>query len=198
MPFTSPQSWFRQWPYQLIISTAALDLISKWLIRKWIFLGEGGVDWFGYLRDGKFSAAYLPREAWLPFVNIVHVWNRGVSFGLLASHYWWKPLALAVMTGFIVVLLLRWLQQNPDKLTRVALALIIGGALGNMLDRLAFGAVYDFIDVHLQAWPTLCRNVQENWGYACHWPAFNLADSFIFVGAVLFLISSFRARPKAS
>ena len=111
------------------------------------------------------------------FFNLVPVWNRGVSFGLLASDSPWSPYILAVMAGGIVLGLAFWLWRTERGLTRLALALAIGGAIGNLLDRLRFGAVVDFLDVHLA-------------GY--HWPAFNIADSAISIGIALLLIDSFR------
>ena len=110
-----------------------------------------------------------------PFFNLVLVWNRGVSFGMFggqdAAYLPWVFVALALA---IVAFLLTWLRRAPDGLTATALGLVIGGALGNVVDRLRFGAVVDFLDFHVA-------------GY--HWPAFNLADAAICVGAGLLLVS---------
>ncbi len=108
-----------------------------------------------------------------PFFNLVLVWNRGVSFGMFsqagASGPWiLSGLALAVVFG-----LLYWLRQAETRLIVVGLALVIGGALGNVIDRIRFGAVVDFLDFHIADY---------------HWPAFNTADSAIFVGAGLLLL----------
>ncbi len=108
----------------------------------------------------------------LPFFNLVLVQNRGVSFGLLATDHtlgrWLLILITASVTGGLVV----WLMRARSRAQAPALGLVIGGALGNLVDRLRHGAVTDFLDLHAR-------------GY--HWPAFNLADSAIVVGALLLL-----------
>ena len=108
----------------------------------------------------------------LPFFNWVLVWNRGVSFGLFSAHPEWMPWILLSLTTAMTLAMTVWLFLTPRILTVYGLACVIGGAVGNILDRLQHGAVVDFLDFHLG-------------GY--HWPAFNLADSFIFIGIVFFL-----------
>lgn len=111
-----------------------------------------------------------------PFFNLVKVWNPGVSFGMLQDipNGQWVLSGLAIV---IVAFLFVWLRKVDDRFNAIALGLIIGGALGNIIDRLRFSAVFDYLDFHA-------------FGY--HWPAFNLADSFIFIGVLLLLIDSFR------
>lgn len=112
----------------------------------------------------------------LPFLNLVRVLNDGVSFGMLGGVVpWWGLIAFAAV---IVAWLLIWLWKAPDRQTGAALGLIIGGALGNILDRLRYQAVPDFLDFHFGTY---------------HWPSFNLADVAIFCGAALLLWDSFRA-----
>ena len=112
----------------------------------------------------------------LPFLNLVRVLNEGVSFGMLGGFVpWWGLIALA---GVIVAWLLIWLWRAPDRLTAAALGLIIGGALGNILDRVRYQAVPDFLDFHYGSY---------------HWPSFNLADVTIFCGAALLFWESFRS-----
>lgn len=106
------------------------------------------------------------------FFNIVMVWNYGVSFGLFAGHR--KPLILTAISLAIVLVLLIWLARNHDRLTAWAIGIVIGGAIGNVIDRLRFGAVADFLDFHIGTY---------------HWPAFNIADSAIFIGVVLLVLS---------
>lgn len=111
-----------------------------------------------------------------PFFNLVAVWNRGVSFGLLASD---DPLTPYYLSGFavaVVIGLMVWLARANTPLLRISLGLIIGGAIGNVIDRLRYSAVVDFIDWHA-------------FGY--HWPAFNIADSAISIGVVFLLFDSF-------
>lgn len=111
----------------------------------------------------------------LPFLNLVRVLNDGVSFGMLGGVVpWWGLVALAAV---VVAWLLIWLWKAPDGLTGAALGLIIGGALGNILDRLRYQAVPDFLDFHYGSY---------------HWPSFNLADVAIFCGAALLFWDNFR------
>ncbi len=113
----------------------------------------------------------------LPFFNLVTVWNYGVSFGMFntgaeTTAWIFSLLALAISSALVV-----WLVRTDQVLLTGALGLIIGGAIGNVIDRLRFGAVFDFLDFHAFGW---------------HWPAFNVADSAITVGvAVLFVDSLF-------
>ena len=109
------------------------------------------------------------------FFNLVMVWNRGVSFGLLdgdSPAMRWLLVALALGVACLLAL---WLARLEARLPVVALGLVIGGALGNAVDRVLRGAVADFFDFHL-------------WGWS--WPAFNLADSAITVGAALLLLDA--------
>lgn len=108
-----------------------------------------------------------------PFFNLVLVWNPGVSFGMLSGLGDAQPALLAAVTVAIAVLLLVWLQHEERRLPRTALVLVLSGAIGNLIDRVRFGAVVDFLDFH---WA----------GY--HWPAFNVADSAIVIGAGLLLL----------
>jgi signal peptidase II len=118
------------------------------------------------------------------FLNLVMVWNPGVSFGLLQSWSPFMPWLLSALSGAIVGGLVWWLAKAKGRWLSGALGLVIGGAVGNVIDRLWYGAVADFIDFHLA-------------GH--HWPAFNVADTAIVVGvAVLVLDALFadRERPK--
>jgi signal peptidase II len=107
----------------------------------------------------------------LPFLRLVEVWNRGMSFGLFneAGASW----AFVVVAALVSAALLWWLSLPGRGLTALGIGLVLGGALGNVVDRLRFGAVFDFLDFHVAGW---------------HWPAFNLADSAITVGVVLLLL----------
>lgn len=116
-----------------------------------------------------------------PFFNLVMGWNRGVSFGLFSSGPgiidWLLPIAVLAITGALVV----WLYRAESLRVAIGIGLIVGGAIGNLIDRLRFGAVADFLDFHAA-------------GY--HWPAFNLADSGITVGAALLILDSLFIREK--
>lgn len=111
----------------------------------------------------------------LPFFDLTMVWNRGVSFGMMQTDGGYGRFALILFTGAIVVALLIWLWRCRRTLEAVALGGIIGGALGNIYDRLVYGAVADFFDFHLM-------------GY--HWYVFNLADAAISIGVGLLMLAS--------
>jgi signal peptidase II len=132
-------------------TVVVLDQLTKWAILTWL---ERAI-------------------ALTPFFNLVVVWNRGVSFGMLDSDGALAPWLLSGLALAVVVALLIWLRQVEHPLPAVGLGLIIGGAVGNVIDRVRFGAVIDFLDVHALGW---------------HWPAFNVADSAICIGAALLLV----------
>ncbi len=113
------------------------------------------------------------------FFNLVMVWNRGVSFGLFSDADDGRRWLLIAVTSGITLWLLLWLWRGPVRLVAISLGLVIGGALGNILDRLRFGAVADFFDFHIAGW---------------HWPAFNIADCAIVVGVCLLMLDSFLPR----
>jgi signal peptidase II len=110
-----------------------------------------------------------------PFFNLVLVWNRGVSFGMLNTLGDHGPWLLTLLAGGIGAFLIVWLLRETRPVTRLALWLVLAGAVGNAIDRVRFGAVVDFLDFHA-------------FGY--HWPAFNVADSAIVIGAGLILLDS--------
>ncbi|MEW5786315.1 MAG: signal peptidase II [Pseudomonadota bacterium] len=115
------------------------------------------------------------------FFNLVHVHNTGAAFSLFADQPGWQRgffLAVALAASAFILHLLRKTRGKP--LFCGALALVLGGAVGNVIDRLLYGHVIDFLDVHALGW---------------HWPAFNVADSGITVGAVLLVLDSLRKEP---
>lgn len=109
----------------------------------------------------------------LPFFNLVLVHNRGVSFGLFGGDSAWGPYVLSALAVAVSVALVFWARRADTRLLAGAIGAIIGGAIGNVIDRLRFGAVVDFLDFHL-----------PGTGLP-HWPAFNVADSAIVVGVAL-------------
>jgi signal peptidase II len=116
----------------------------------------------------------------LPFMNFVLAWNPGVSFGLFQGQ---APWVMIVGTSAITIGFLIWMWRTRNRVLGIALAMVVGGAVGNLVDRLRHGAVTDFIDLHVH-------------GY--HWPVFNVADSAITVGAALLLIDSLFGGKKSS
>jgi signal peptidase II len=140
----------------IALATIALDQATKWLVLTYLApLGEA--------------------IAITPFFNLVMVWNRGVSFGMFGSSGAFAPWILSGLAIAVVVALVIWLRRAAHYLTGVGLGLVIGGALGNVIDRVQYGAVIDFLDFHLAGW---------------HWPAFNVADSGICVGAAFLVADS--------
>jgi len=118
------------------------------------------------------------------FFNLVLVWNRGVSFGLLGGNdgvlQRWGLVALALAVAAVLTV---WLARGvEDRLQRWSFRLIVAGAVGNAIDRVVHGAVVDFVDFHYAGW---------------HWPAFNVADSAIVVGAALLVADGLRPRRAA-
>ena len=112
------------------------------------------------------------------FFNLVLAYNTGAAFSFLAGAGGWQRMffiAIAVIASVVIVYLLR--KPQNDRLMKIALALILGGAIGNVIDRVHLGHVVDFIQVHAG-------------GY--YWPAFNVADSAITIGAALLIWDSFR------
>ncbi len=115
------------------------------------------------------------------FFNLVRAWNTGVSFSMFSNFGLLGVVGLSLLSAFIVGLLLWWLKSEKSRFLQTAIGFIVGGAIGNIIDRLRFGAVFDFLDFHI---------------YDKHWPAFNAADSFICIGAVMVVLSSILAKKE--
>ena len=126
---------------------------------------------------------YVPNKI-TDFFNLTLMHNKGVAFSLLADQSGWQRYFLSIVAILIIIWLLYWLFKNrySQKLQNVALVLVIGGALGNVYDRIVLGYVVDFIELHYS-------------GY--YWPAFNVADSAICVGALLLIIDAFKNKEGA-
>ncbi|QIK37248.1 signal peptidase II [Caldichromatium japonicum] len=154
----------------LTLVVLILDQASKWLVLM----------------------AIAPHEviALTPHLHLTLLFNEGAAFGMLAGAAGWQRwffVALALgMSVFLTLWLLR--LQLEERLQAAALALIIGGALGNLIDRLWLGRVIDFIQVYLPFIPLPLFNP---------WPAFNLADSAISIGVILLLLATWRALPTS-
>lgn len=114
------------------------------------------------------------------FFSLVYVWNRGVSFGMF-SQIDSAALILSTLQFSIIIILLFWLYANQRPSLACALGFIIGGALGNLTDRIKNGAVADFLDFHVATY---------------HWPAFNLADSFVFIGVMILIFDDLIFKQK--
>jgi signal peptidase II len=114
----------------------------------------------------------------VPYFNLTYVHNTGAAFSFLSEAGGWQRWFFAGLALVISVVIAVWLARlkRHETLLAVALSLILGGAIGNLIDRLAYGYVIDFLDVYYQTW---------------HWPAFNIADSAITLGVILMLVESF-------
>lgn len=112
------------------------------------------------------------------FFNLTLVYNPGAAFSFLSTAGGWQRWALSAIAAALSLLIIVWLTRMPRRatLTVTALGLILGGALGNLADRLRIGQVVDFLDFHFAG---------------IHWPAFNVADAAITVGAVMMIIATF-------
>jgi signal peptidase II len=114
----------------------------------------------------------------LPVFNLTLVFNEGAAFSFLADAGGWQRWFFVGLAVLVSAVLLAWLWRlgPEERLTAAGLSLVAGGAVGNLIDRLAYGHVVDFLDFYWRAW---------------HWPAFNVADSAITVGVALLLLEAF-------
>ena len=118
----------------------------------------------------------------LPVLNLTMVWNRGVTFGLLAGFGDWGTMALTIIALAVVVVLGFWLRRAGSALMAGSIGAIAGGAVGNVLDRLRYGAVVDFIHAHVGGWS---------------WYVFNVADAAIVCGVAALLLDGLLTKPGA-
>ncbi len=143
----------------IAVVIVGLDQFSKYCIRQSFELGEG--------------------VAVLPFLNVIHTENRGAAFSFLTQAGGWQTILFIVIACVVSVYVIYWIMVTDPKerLTRVALNGVLGGAIGNLIDRVWFGQVTDFIDFHIKGW---------------HFAVFNVADSAITVGIGLLLVTVLR------
>ena len=174
----------------IILSVILVDQYTKWLVIEALRVDSADNTGFLHWLTSLHKLAYFinDREDFddktlSPFLNLVVVWNQGISFGMMDSHSPGMALVFIAISLVIALSMMIWLALSTQKTVAISLSLIIGGALGNVADRVRFDAVADFLDFHIQ------RH---------HWPAFNVADSCIVIGAgILMLISLFgKEAPK--
>ena len=140
----------------------ALDQASKWIMVSWLSLYE--------------------TVAVIPYFNLTMAHNRGAAFSFLANEGGWQRWFFIGLALVISVGLFFWLAKSAKtKMEAISISMILGGAIGNVIDRVYFGYVIDFLDVYYGSY---------------HWPAFNVADSAICIGAVLLIIDSFTAKSE--
>ena len=162
-PSTQQSSSMRKYFLVIAIVVLALDRLTKWAVASNI--APGG------------SVVVVPG-----FFSLTHVQNTGAAFGLFADYSaQWKIGALVSFSIFalVVVSALLWKHSHSFTTTTVGLSLILGGAMGNLWDRMMAGRVVDFLDFHVGSY---------------HWPAFNVADSAIVIGAILLISEIFFAK----
>lgn len=113
-----------------------------------------------------------------PFFNLVMVYNQGAAFSFLANSGGWQRWFFSALALGVSIVIVWMLNRNAtQRMFCWSLSLILGGAVGNLIDRLVYGHVIDFLDLHVGSW---------------HWPAFNVADSAITIGAALFVLDELR------
>ncbi len=121
----------------------------------------------------------------LPFFNFTLMHNQGAAFSFLSQAGGWQRWFFTIIALVVTVVIVNWIRRLSPTETwmAIALSLIAGGALGNVWDRIQLGYVVDFIDVYYDTW---------------HWPAFNIADSAITIGALMLIVEAFRGSRKSS
>ena len=159
---TSPQASSSKWYVLLALGVLIADQITKWWAQMSLPMAQ-------------------PIKV-TDFLNWFLIYNPGAAFSFLSQAGGWQRWFFTVI-GIVAAIVIIWLLQKNthDRPFCLALSLILGGAIGNVLDRLLYGAVVDFIDVHYDGW---------------HWPAFNIADSAISIGATLIVINEIRRAIK--
>jgi signal peptidase II len=149
--------------FALSAAIVVADQLAKWAV----------LDYF---------AGREPREPITGFLNLVLVCNKGAAFSFLADAAGWQTPLFIVFALVAAVLCGTLIVRNPGKrLFCAGLALVVGGALGNVIDRFRFGCVVDYLDFYVERW---------------HWPAFNVADSAITLGAALLILDGFAHHEK--
>ncbi len=157
--------------FSLALDILILDQLSKWLILEYVLkeqIQPNGIrlGLWEWLTKSPPRLPYTSIEI-TSFFNLTMVWNEGISFGLFQGS---GVLILSSIALIITGVFSVWMMRATGWLQAISLGLVIGGAIGNVFDRVRFGAVADFFDFHVMGW---------------HYPAFNVADSAIVVGIAL-------------
>lgn len=150
-----------------------------WLLLSAVVIGLD--QWTKYLATA--SLSYAQSEPVLPFLNWTLLHNYGAAFSMLADAGGWQRYFFTILAGTVSVVLMLWLMRvgSSAKTLSLGLALVLGGALGNLIDRINLGYVVDFVHVFYQTY---------------HFPAFNVADAAITVGTILLIIDTFFLQDK--
>ena len=148
--------------------------MSRWLLLSFmVILLDQATKQFAEAMLSAYQPVYV-----LPFFDLTLMYNKGAAFSFLSDQGGWQRWFFIVLALIVTAILIVWLRRlkPAEKWVAVSLSLIIGGAVGNAIDRILFGQVIDFIHLHYQQY---------------YWPAFNVADSAIFIGVVIMLIDAF-------
>ncbi len=152
----------------IAVITAIADQLSKWAMMEGVF----GLSFWPPQQGFPWGSSVEI----LPFFDLVTVWNQGVSFGLFADDSPYTLWMLIGLTSIIALGMIFWLMKATNRFLAIGLGCVIGGAIGNIIDRIRFGAVFDFLDFYVGNY---------------HWPAFNISDGCITIGAILILLEGF-------
>ena len=148
--------------YVLSLGVIALDQLTKW----WALIGLP-----------KWEAVSV-----FPCFNLYLTFNKGVSFSFLSNNHPVTPWILSGLAIAVCIMIVGWMRREKSRLVLTGLALILGGAIANVIDRIRFGAVVDFLDFYIGRY---------------HWPAFNIADSAICLGVMLIFIHWMKESKRA-
>lgn len=156
------------------------DQLSKWAVMEHILrplhaIKQEPMGLMAWLADAPERLPFLGIDV-TSFFNFVVVWNQGVSFGLFSNDTDIGPYILIGLSFIIIICFGVWAFRTNVLANHIGIALVIGGAIGNVIDRFRFGAVFDFLDLHF---------------FGHHWPAFNIADSAICIGVFILMIYAF-------
>lgn len=163
----------------LLCATLGIILVDQASKDALLYLITGGVPLWGPAWE-IVPVPYLMGHI-TDFFNIVFTWNPGASFSIFRTWGEAAPLLIIIATGAIIGFIGYYLFVRAASYERMGLTLIFGGALGNLIDRIRFGAVIDFLDFHIGGW---------------HWPAFNVADICICTGVALYILGWLIARRR--
>lgn len=160
------------------------DSQNRWRHWLWITLLVIILDQISKITADQFLLYQQP-VALMPLFNLTLVYNQGVAFSFLSDAGGWQRWFFMLLSLSISIVLVTWLKKlkPQQKLQTASIALILGGAIGNLIDRSIYGHVIDFIDIYY---------------HSHHWPAFNIADSAITLGALLLIIDSFKNHEQNS
>lgn len=153
----NPEPSSQTWPYLglgLAGFVLVLDQLTKWIVLNHLMIPPQTIRVTS-------------------FFNVILTWNRGVSFGLLSTHHTYGPWLLAGVAITFALMITVWICRAETKWMALAFGMVLGGALGNLIDRIRFGAVTDFLDFH---------------AYGYHWYTFNIADTAIVLGVALIVL----------